>query len=360
MLLLGVVAYEVLHRPLARPVEVKQAEVKQAEEKREIPPVTLVAKPPNLHFVWDVGGPDPSPQTVDLHPADIPLQGSVRDDWLAVTEEGRPGRLEVRVKPRDLHIGVGVYSAQVVVRAPGHAISNDPLFIPVRLEVRGVEEPKVPLRLSKALLTFTYTQNATVPDPLEIQAVQGDIGDASAGSKWLQATSKRKSVKIAVLPTLPPGEYDGYVSVTSADDRLPPVQVSVHLTVLAAAKPDLAKNEVAKTPTPTAPPPGCSDRAPVGSFSQQGSTTWRGALQPDQVLVIVGQNALQNGTITGAIAGDRIPDHQPLTIFEQDLGSADLQILDHPTKENHCMSLRIKNKGTAPVRTFQIHWQVVR
>src|SRR5262249_40370336 len=116
-ILAGIIAYNIFHPQPSPPPPNRET------------PITLAATPPSLHFIWDAGAPNPAPQYIVVRPAGLQLQPSVHDDWLTVRDTGQADKLEIRVNPKDLHVGAGVYVAQVVMRAPGRPVTNDPLFI---------------------------------------------------------------------------------------------------------------------------------------------------------------------------------------------------------------------------------------
>src|ERR1017187_6316921 len=73
--------------------------------------------------------------------------------------------------------------------------------------------------------------------------------------KWLRAEHKTNSVSVGLskdLQQLPVGDREGIVKVESADTRVPPTEVMVHLKVNAPPKPAEPKPIEVKTVPPTA------------------------------------------------------------------------------------------------------------
>jgi tetratricopeptide (TPR) repeat protein len=322
--------------------------------------ITLRPEPAEVRLSYRVGGDLPS-QIIDFKSAGVKFEVSPAYDWLKVTPQkgDRLGRLEVRVT-KDLN--VGSQANLLVVHASGAA--NNPVTIPVHLTVVGVEAPTpVPLKLEREELTFTYTQNGATPGPESIRAKQGDIGNATTKTEWLNPDHKTNSVSVGLLPKylqpLRVGNHDGIVKVKSADPHVQSIDVIVHLTVLEPPPkpkeppkvevtqpgPPPKKEETKSGPPPTRRGKGCS----TGMYSgpKSGTSIWTGLLLPGAYVDILPEIPVD----------DPPPTRLRLTIGQPT--PSGVSVVQSPAPDNACGPVRLFNDSKNPIKKIQFGWKAV-
>ena len=159
--------------------------------------------------------------------------------------------------------------------------------IPVHLEVRAPEPPKVALGLEPRTLLFEYQEGDPDPQPKEVRA-RGTIGDVRSAIDWIpNPKHSGASIWVSVSPQgLPPRDapYRGPILVTSGNADVPPEEIDVELKI--RSKP------VEKKPPPT-PQPHCATEPWRSATS--GEAEWVGNLPTGSTLTLSIEEASTGG-----------------------------------------------------------------
>lgn len=223
------------------------------------PPAALVATPQAIGFATAEGQPDPPPQTVEITnvgggevtglTAAITYAGGGANDWLTAGLAGSSAPTTLTLRARAGGLGNGVYDAEVHV-TPADAADASSVTVRVRLTV-GVPPPYIDLSAGGVVLRAREGPGARASASVAVSnAGSGTLGGLAAevgggAGAWLEgsldAPTAPTFLRIEADATdLPPGSYEGTVSVASPDAINSPRSVSVALVVVARASPSLS------------------------------------------------------------------------------------------------------------------------
>ncbi len=201
-------------------------------------PSVLVATPSSVTFDYTPGGAPPQPAIIGVTSntgVNLPFFASANvqnGNWLAVVGGGStPGT--VTVTPQVADLAPGFYGGNVLITPQQGA----PLIVPVSLTLR----PTPVISVSAGSLSFSYRTGDAVPPPLTVQVAGGGasalFGVQVSGGDWLTATPARPAaptlLTVGVKPaTLPPGSYQGTVTLTGTGTAKGIATITVVLQVL--------------------------------------------------------------------------------------------------------------------------------
>ncbi|HXA49349.1 MAG TPA: hypothetical protein VNV86_03555 [Candidatus Acidoferrum sp.] len=206
---------------------------------------SIVLSGNSLSFTSTLGGANPQPQTVTIGSSAAALTYSavastgVNPTWLSVTptsgNTSKDTTLTATVDSSKLT--PGTYTGRITVTAPG--AGNSPAVISVSLVV----QPGT-ISAPTTALTFSQVAGGTAPAAQTI-AVSGSPSSlnfavtTSPSTPWLTATpasgSTPGNVQVSVSAgTMPVGQYNGSVTITSSGAAGSPITVPVVLNVVAS------------------------------------------------------------------------------------------------------------------------------
>jgi tetratricopeptide (TPR) repeat protein len=328
------------------------------------PPITLVYKPTEVKLLYRVGDQMFPRDSVQFQPARVDFEVTPEADWLRVSpmKGSSLDRLDLEVTKAP-NTSSHVHTI-LVVHAKGRPVTNDVVLIPVDLDVRGTEGPKIPgapppkpLTLDPALIEIEYRPGDTAPGRRDIRVTQGDAAGVSTSDNWLRA--ERTQAGIAVdfpvdrLRELKVGPKIGFVTVASRDKTVGTAQTTVVLTVTAMAEPvvipaipkkDTGPNEqktVLPSPPQPSPPLGTGCDHGVWGDVDKGDATWRGKLPANT------PTPLQMEQIH-----PKLPPRRPFTIT---IAERDVSVLQWPLEANRCGPLTVSTTRQ-DITVLHIHW----
>jgi uncharacterized protein (TIGR03437 family) len=231
----------------------------------------LTASPGSLSFTQVQGGPVPGAKALEITvspatagPVSFTATTTTNQggNWLSVQPlaGATPGVLTVSANGAGLP--QGTYAGQITSQSAG--TSTSPVSVTVTLTIG----PQQSVSVVPQTLTFSYQPGAALPQPqsLTVSSTGGPAnftGAASTitGGGWLSLSplsgTTPASLKVSVSPgSLPPGEYAGTVTVTSATAGNSPQTASVRLVINSVSLPVVTKVVNAASALPTAAAPG--------------------------------------------------------------------------------------------------------
>src|ERR1017187_850943 len=200
------------------------------------PPPTISLSAVQLHFSYVVGGVAPASQSVVVSNSGggtFTWSAASSASWLTLSSA--PGVLTVAINLAGL--SPNTYTGTITITAAGAA--NRPKAVSVTLTVTA---PPPSISLSTGQAHFAYATGGAPPAPQSISISNSGGGtlawSASSNASWLSATpsgTAPSTLTISVTPTsLPPGPYQGAITVSAAGAANSPQTISVSLTVSAA------------------------------------------------------------------------------------------------------------------------------
>ena len=224
----------------------------------------MSVSPGQLNFAYQAGGSPPLSQLVAIS-GGAGLAFTVTSsggNWLAVSPASGtvPASLSVSVSPAELISGT--YRGTVTVTAPG--ASNSPQTIAVTLTVTS----NLTISVNPDSLSFSFQAGGPQPpaQSLAVSSIGGPANFTAAantatGGGWLSLSplsgTTPASLSVSVSPgTLPPGEYAGTVTITSATASNSPRTVGVRLVISSSSQLAITAVVNAASALPTAAAPG--------------------------------------------------------------------------------------------------------
>jgi uncharacterized protein (TIGR03437 family) len=210
---------------------------------------SFLSTPATLSFTGVSGGATPAFKTVNLTStvASLNYSTSVSDAWLTVSPAtgAIPTALQVTTDPSQL--APGSYTGTVTITAP----DASPLTQTISVSFVVTPPPSGRLALSTQTFSFSFTQGGSASS---VELGVANVGSASiaftasattsTGGNWLQVSAASATVT-AALPTsltitatpgtLPPGTYNGTITISSASTGQT-LSVSVNMAISAPPK----------------------------------------------------------------------------------------------------------------------------
>jgi uncharacterized protein (TIGR03437 family) len=198
----------------------------------------LTSNVPNLIFTYQQGAPAPAAQTITISGTGaIPFTLVGNTTWLLVPSGGTtPANVSVAVNPTGL--APGTYIAAITATPTS---GGNPVYVPVVLVV--ISSPIV--GATPSLLSFVYQIGGTNPTTQKTVILSNAGGPvpfavtatvAPGSPQWLAVTptsgTTPATLTVTISPSaLPPGTYQGKVTMTSAAASNSPLDIPVTLTV---------------------------------------------------------------------------------------------------------------------------------
>jgi hypothetical protein len=280
---------------------------------------SLTLSPTSLTYSYQIGGPTPAAQSVNVTSSGSALSYTVTQsaNWLTTSPASgtTPGSISVGINTSGLT--AGTYSGTVTVTASG--ASNSPRTVAVTLTVTNAAIPN--LTLSPGSLNFAYQIGGTAPASQNVSV--GSTGAAlsysvTTSAGWLTASpasgTTPGTLSVGINTSgLAAGTYSGTATLTSAAAGNSPQKVNVSLTVTPAGLPNLVLSPSSLTfgfviggSTPAAQSISLSSSGSALSYSVTTSAGWLSATPasgttPGTLSVSVNPNGLAVGTYTGTV-----------------------------------------------------------
>lgn len=207
------------------------------------PPQTVSATPPNLAFVYQIGGPNPQSQNISVTSTGGPVNISVgvtvgsNIGWLSVTplSGATPQTLAASVNPANLN--VGTHSGTIAISAPG--VLAQPINIQVTLTVQARPAPL------PTVVTNSASNLAGAVAPGEILAIKGTLLGPTTGVSFQLNQQGTYDTTLAGVRVLFSG-IPGIPTFVRADqvNVVAPFEIAGRLTVLVVVE----NNGVASAP----------------------------------------------------------------------------------------------------------------
>jgi hypothetical protein len=282
----------------------------------------LTAAPSTLAFSYTIGDTAPAIQSVSIDSGGAGFNNAVTalgGTWLSVTPSNGPTPGNVGVSVDATGLTPGTYTGSVSITAPG--AGNTPLTVPVSFAVAAAGLPN--LSASPATLSFSYQVGGAIPAAQTVSVTSSGTAlgyTASAANPWLTALpvngTTPGSLSVSVSPQgLAAGVYSGDVIVASTGAGNPAQIVTVNLTVVNPAAPQLTASPSSLTfnytlgataPTAQNLAVGSSGSALTYSVSASGGT-WlsvssNNGTTPGSVSVSVNTTGLGAGIYTASVS----------------------------------------------------------
>jgi len=290
----------------------------------------LVTSPSSLTFNYQLGGAFPSPQTMSVTSGGQPVQFTAATflvsgaGWLEVSPSSgtTPANLTVS-SPQVILSGAapGVYNGFVMLTPSGGGGTT--LQVPVTLNVTGTPQ----FTASPAAIAFNYqTGQANPPQQLISLGLLGGVGNYSItlstaqGGNWLVVTPlagvtpATLTVGVQQPSSLPPGIYNGTISVGSPSGSGMSLAIPVTLTISNSPLLTLAPNALKFTyqlggslPAPqTLTPSSSSTTISYIAIPQAAGGNWItvnpvAGTTPNPISVGVDPSGLAAGTYSGTV-----------------------------------------------------------
>jgi hypothetical protein len=204
----------------------------------DVPPIIAVT-PDSLSFVCYLGGPQDSARSVSIsNSGGGSMPWSITDNavWLDFTPASGNGNAVVKANVSTGGLPVSAYSAWAFFNAPASTNLKDSLFVRMQIASWLPQICGLPTGLefmARANVVCTDTQIVTVQNC----AAPGMTWAISASPSWLSATpqsgTEAQSSRIIMNTSgLPAGDYNGLVTVSSAQASNSPVTIGTHLKVV--------------------------------------------------------------------------------------------------------------------------------
>jgi hypothetical protein len=316
----------------------------------------VVPAPQMLSFVYQIGGPNPAPQTIYLS-SNVPTQFSVSTfgaPWLTITPITgiTPSMLIVTATPPADDRGgpppdrgtAGTLSGSINIAAPASTDAQRAV-IPVTLQI--LPPPQGNLSVSPTNIAFEYQTGAPAPagSPISV-TISGGVAAAfnvavstTSGGNWLTAASSVLTTPATIVayvlpvPGMGPGTYNGTISVIPAYAGGVVQTVSVSLRVSSGGSLTANPNYLSFNYQPGSPFPlpqlvGVVDSSGRSSPFNVTSTTSSGGswltyspssgTTPGTFLVTANPSGLPPGTYYGTITvtpvGGSLPAQIPVSL----------------------------------------------
>jgi uncharacterized protein (TIGR03437 family) len=201
-------------------------------------PPSVSVSPASLAFAYQVGGPLPQTQTVNVYGMNYGQQAftaavATGGTWLSVapTSGTTTATMTVRVSPTGL--APGVYNGSVSVTPTG----GSAVSVPVIVTVTGTSA----LSANPNAVNFTYAQGANAPGSQLIQVSSAGSGSvaftATSNASWLTVSPQSGAAPVMLTVSvsvrgLGIGAYGGAISITPAGGS--PLSIPVNLVITAA------------------------------------------------------------------------------------------------------------------------------
>jgi len=211
-------------------------------------PPTIGLSPSSFSFSAQVGGSNPSSQTLNITNTGggtLNWNATTSVPWLTVSPTSGTAPSSVTVSVNIAGLPAGTHQGQITVTAPG--ATNSPQTVPVTLTLTQPPQPPL-IQVTPGSLSFSAVQGGANPaaQTLTISNTGGGTLNwtASANVPWLSISptsgsapppsSATVSVNIAGLPV---GRHSGLITITAPGATNSPLTVPVTLTITAQPPP---------------------------------------------------------------------------------------------------------------------------
>jgi hypothetical protein len=300
-----------------------------ASEGNELHP-----SPPLVKMTYRAGSAPPSAE-IDLGKLAVPVQIHSTVPWLSGESRnaGRSGKILIQAHPSALKFGT--YDGEIRLSSADKRHVPAEATIPVHLVVvpGAAAASKGPSFRVPSDLVFDYRDGQPLPRPKQIQ-LQREPGSAlqtrwqnAKDAAWARVEPGPQGLTVSVRPTgMSVGKHTAVLIIDVPGSLNTPQRVSITLNI----------------------------NSTLGNLtfkSGQEQISWRGGLQPGQVLTIQGATCS-----IGSLAAGELP----ASLIEIDTeGSPHLKIDSHPSRQNG-FKLQLRNIGSEPIGDFILYYRAVK